>query len=349
MSDNNGGDGQSGGQQQDGQNAGQNSGQQNGGGDGQQNNGGQNNGSQANGQANGQSNGQQSGDGQQNGQQQGGDPPKGDWPEDWREKWAEGDEKFLETLKRYASPLAVRDAFREQRKALSQRPTKPTLPENPTPEQVAAYRKEIGVPEAPDKYDVSLGDGHVWGDADKPLLESFTKAAHEANLPAEAVKPMLAWYDRLQKEGAEKTHLADATFKKANVDQLAGEWGAGLNMEVRIAEEFFDSLPDGLGDLIRDARGPDGRLLGANAGLIRWANRMQREMNPAATVLPGSGINSLQAAEGRIAEIEKLMRDNNSAYWKGEKITKNGRTDTKLAIEYNELLQAREKYGKKAA
>src|SRR5262245_15852958 len=65
-------------------------------------------------------------------------PPAGGWPDDWREKMAEGDQRFLDTLKRYASPTALRDAFKEQRRLISSGQLRKPLPENATAEQLAA-------------------------------------------------------------------------------------------------------------------------------------------------------------------------------------------------------------------
>jgi hypothetical protein len=263
---------------------------------------------------------------------------------------AEGDDKFLETLKRYASPLAFRDAFKEQRKLISSGKLKPALPENATPEQLAAWRADNGIPESPDKYDTTIAEGHVWGEADKPLIESFAKAMHDGNASPAIVKSALKWYGDLQAKQVEQAQNLDAQFKKDNVDELRQEWGAEYRMQVRVVDEFFESLPDGLGDVLLNARDADGRPLGANAKFLRWANQMQREVNPVATVLTGAGVNSLQSMQSEMEKIEAAMGDRSSEYWTGEKVTgKDGRTDTKMALRYRELLQAKERMGNKAA
>lgn len=267
---------------------------------------------------------------------------KGYWPDDWREKMAEGDDKFLETLKRYASPLAFRDAFKEQRKLISSGKLKAALPENATPEQVAAWRADNGIPESPDKYDVTVAEGHVWGEADKPLIESFAKAAHEANMTPAAVKSALKWYGDLQAKQVEQMQNADAEFKKANVDELREEWGGEYRMNLRIVDEFFESLPDGLGELLVGARDANGRPLAANAKLARWAAQQQREANPIATVMPGGGINSMQAMEGEITKLKTMMADKSGPYWKGPEAEKH-------QARYRELLTAKDRLGKRAA
>jgi hypothetical protein len=246
------------------------------------------------------------------------------------------DEAMLKELDRYSSPAEVNRARSEARKKISQGFQKPKLPENATAEQLAEYRKEIGVPEAADKYDVALGNGHVWGEADKPVLDSFTKAAHEANIPGEYLKPMLGWYDQLQQAQIAAREEADAGYKKENLDTLAGEWGGSLGMEARIADELWKSMGDDLYGRFSTARDADGRLIFADASLIKWANRMQREINPAATVVPGSGTNSAQAMETEIGNLKKLMATPGSEYYKGP-------NSAKHQLRYRELLDAQSK------
>lgn len=278
------------------------------------------------------------------------DDPKGYWPEDWRKNLAGEDEKALKRLERYGSPKDLANALFAAQAKISSGQLKTALPENATPEQIAAWRADNGIPESPDKYDVTIAEGHVWGEADKPLIESFAKAAHDANMTPAAVKSALKWYGDLQAKQVEQQQNADAEFKRANVDELREEWGGEYRMNLRIVDEFFDSLPDGLGELLVGARDANGRPLAANAKLARWAAQQQREANPYATVLPGAGVNSMQAMEAEMEKIEAAMGDRSSEYWTGEKVTgKDGRTDTKMALRYRELLQAKERAGKRAA
>lgn len=100
------------------------------------------------------------------------DPVAGDWPEDWRSKAAGGDEKLMKFLERYNSPKAVVGALVDARKLISQGVNRPPKADA-TPEEVAAWRAENGIPEKPDGYEVSLPDGFVIGEADKPVVDSF--------------------------------------------------------------------------------------------------------------------------------------------------------------------------------
>jgi hypothetical protein len=276
------------------------------------------------------------------------EPPAavGDWPEDWREKYAGVDEKILGQLKRYSSPKAALDALFEARKKISsgQVGKATALPADATEEQIKAYREEHGIPETPDKYDVDLGDGHVWGEDAKPTVDAFTKFAHAKNMQPGVVKELLGWWAGERAAAAEHWEKADGEFKKQNLDKLSAEWGPNLSRETRIAQEFWQTnMPPELYARFQTARDAQGRLLFADAELIRAANRMQREINPAGTVIPGSGINSEQAITSELDAIKAKMGDLNSDYYKGEMITVNGRKDTKLAHRFYELTQAQEK------
>lgn len=339
-----GGDGQQGQSQQQNQNDGGTQGQRSAGaGDGQS---GQQQGSGGAGDQQGQS--QAGGDkgAQAQSQQQGGegegDGAKGYWPEDWRKNLAGEDEKALKRLERYGSPKDLANALFAAQAKISSGQLKTALPENATPEQLAAWRADNGIPESHDKYDVTIAEGHVWGEADKPLIDSFAKAAHEANMTPAAVKSALKWYGDLQAKQVEQVQNEDAQFKKDNVDELRQEWGAEYRMNLRVVDEFFEGLPDGLGEVLLNARDANGRQLAANAKVIRWANQMQREANPLATVLPGGGVNSMQAMEGEITKLKTMMADKNGPYWKGPEAEKH-------QARYRDLLTAKERAGKRAA
>lgn len=267
---------------------------------------------------------------------------KGYWPEDWRKNIAGEDDKVLKRLERYNSPKDLAAALIAAQAKISSGQLKSALPENATPEQIAAWRADNGIPESPDKYDVAIAEGHVWGEADKPLIDDFAKTAHEANLTPAQLKKTLAWYSDLQAKQIEHVQNADAQFKKDNVDELREEWGGEYRMNLRVVDEFFETLPDGLGEVLLSARDANGRQLAANAKVIRWAAQMQREANPIATVMPSGGINSMQAMEGEITKLKTMMADKSGPYWKGPEADKH-------QARYRDLLTAKERAGKRAA
>ena len=85
------------------------------------------------------------------------------------------------------------------------------------------------------------------------------------------------------------------------------------------------------------ARLPTGEMLGNNPDALRWLSGLQREINPVATVVPGTGANAMQAIETEISELKGLMGDRKSEYWKGPTAQKN-------QARYLELITAQQKH-----
>ena len=103
------------------------------------------------------------------------------WREDWREALAGKDEKELARLKRFASIENLHKSYREMEKRLSAARAVPTLPENATEEQVAEYRKAIGVPETPEGYGLKFADELKPTETDNELLNGFASHMHGRN------------------------------------------------------------------------------------------------------------------------------------------------------------------------
>src|SRR5215467_12925863 len=78
------------------------------------------------------------------------DPVAKAFPESWREDLAGGDNAFRKTLDRFDSPAALAKAYKELTARLSSGDLKATRPPpgNPTPEQIALWRAEQGLPQS---------------------------------------------------------------------------------------------------------------------------------------------------------------------------------------------------------
>lgn len=257
-----------------------------------------------------------------------------DWPEDWRIKLAGEDKSYLKTLDRFNSPADLAKAYRDAQARLSSGNLKQSLPDNPTPQELANWRAQNGVPESPDKYDVSLGDGFVWGDADKPLLDDFTKYAHESNLPADQVKKVLGWYAQLQEKQAAAREEADERFHQEAEDSLRSEWGQEYRRNLNAIGNVFDahSTPE-VKDAIFMARLPNGRLLGDDPSAVKVLAAIARTANPTATVVPSNGFGTM---DDELTALSKKV--GTPEYWR----------DEKMQARYRELLEAKEAYEKRS-
>src|SRR5437899_6272156 len=104
--------------------------------------------------------------------------PAQTWPEDWREQIYGSDPKLLARLQRYGSVKDVANALVAAQNRISSGELKSALKANATPEEAAAWRLENGIPETPDKYDLKMPSGIVFGEADKPFIDSYPKHPH---------------------------------------------------------------------------------------------------------------------------------------------------------------------------
>lgn len=253
------------------------------------------------------------------------------WPDDWREKLAGGDEKFLNKLGRYRSP----DTFAKSYKDLQQKVTELTdraksAPEKPgegaTEEDIAAYRKAAGIPDAPEGYIEALPDGLVIGDEDKEAISVFLKDMHDGNAPPEHVHRALSWWNQHKEALATKQVEADRASMSETEEELRTEWGREYTANLNAMRAFLASAPtdaegNSLKDMLMSARLPNGRLLGNDATALRWMVDLAMQANPAATIAPGDRGKSAADIDAELKSIEKKMgtpkyTDADAARWK---------------------------------
>ena len=164
------------------------------------------------------------------------------------------------------------------------------------------------MPENAKGYDVELGNGFVWGDADQPMLDSFTEYALNANMPAGAVKQVLGWYADMQAQQAAQREDADARFHQEAQDSLYREWGNEYRKNINAIANVLDMhAPEEVKNDMLMARLPDGRLLGDDPRMVKMLASIAREANPSATVVPSNGFShvtdELTALEGKMREM----------------------------------------------
>lgn len=266
-------------------------------------------------------------------------PSRGEWPEDWRDRLANGDEALRKRLDRFSSPANVIKSWREAEKKLASGEVKKPLAADAKPEEVAAWRKENGLPETVEDMlkAVEPPKGMVFGEADKPVLESFAKVAHERNWSPAQMNDAVAWYAAEQERILAQRTEQDRAYQAQAQDDLREEWGAAYRSEINSVKNFLDSnVPAEVKDAILSGRGPDGNLLGNNPHVLKWLAEIARKENPFGTIMPNG---SEQAATNRIAEIEQIMATDIDQYFR----------NPSMEAEYRRLIEARDRKNARAA
>lgn len=268
------------------------------------------------------------------------------WRKEIAEHYAAGDKKVyqkeLKRLERISDPRAVYGMYREMEAKFSEGGLIKVPGKDAKPEDIDAFNKALGIPEKPDEYtkNLTLENGAVVGEADKPFVDSFAEHMHSAHARPEEFKAALNWYYKQQEAQAAQLDEEDETHQRESVSALKEEFGPAYNRRVNAISSIFASAPGGA-----DAKNPssvyarlmggrtaDGRLIGNDPDIIRWLDGMRNEINPAPSVVEdgdGTGKN----IDSEIASIEKTMREDRRSYNK----------DTAMQTRYRELISARDK------
>ncbi len=269
------------------------------------------------------------------------------FPDNWRHDMAGGDKSFLKTLDRFESPAALAKAYRELTARLSSGELRATRGpgDKATPEQIAAWRAEQGLPESAAAYvdGLTSATGDVMGEAEKPLLASFAEQAMKGHWTRAQYDQAVGWYFALQDRILARRQQADADFKQLAASDLMREWGADYAANRNAVGQFFDkTFPQQLKQHLLNARLPDGTILANHPAFNRAILEVAKTIDPRGATLPNAAGTGLSNVESRIAEIEgKYMRASHGSdpwktYWSGE-------TGARMQQEYRGLLAARER------
>lgn len=236
------------------------------------------------------------------------------WPEDWREKYSKGDEKLAKQLARYASPEAAIDALFAAQKRISQGELGPKKPgKDSTPEEIAAYREMMGVPEKVDAYFEGLPGGLVIGEEDKPIFDAVAEKMHGLNMSKAQMQGLVEWYYDFQEQSEQEMYEANRTAEVSSRDALRDEYGPAFKSHIAAAQTLLAGLPDGIGEAIINAVGDDGVKLGNNANVIRALVQLATEINPVASVIPGG--TNVKSIDDELASIADIQRKNPKEYF----------------------------------
>lgn len=196
---------------------------------------------------------------------------------DWRKELSGGDAELLKKLERFSSPADYTKSYLEAEKRIREGFKPPSLPENATPEQVAEYRKQIGVPDAPDGYKLNLPEGVVVGEADKPLWDLFLSNANKMNLTQGELDKVAPAYYAMEAALREQQDKDVKEAFRANEQKLKDEWGSDYTSNLTINENFLvKEGGDALKDVLMNGSAPDGSPLANHPIVAKFLNSVAR-------------------------------------------------------------------------
>lgn len=252
----------------------------------------------------------------------------------WREHIAGDNQEAMQTLGRFQDPKALWASYNELRAKMASgelKQSKP-FPKDGPAEAQAQWRKDNGVPESPDKYDIKLDGNVVIGENDKPMVDGFLKYAHGLNWSNDQAKGALQWYfGTYLPEGQQAQHAEDSTFRQEAQATLAQKWGQDYKRNLEATKNFAQRAPEALRHRLLGGRLADGRPIGDDPEMLQWFAAMELELNPHTALIGPGGGDQITTIDSRLDEIRKVMRTDRAAYNK----------DTKMQDEYRQLLDAK--------
>jgi len=186
------------------------------------------------------------------------------------------------------------------------------LPENPTDEQLSAYREANGVPTEPKGYTVP--EGVELTEYETEIFNEVFGASHNHNLSDAAVQDQIRSYKAAQERVQERQLQQDGVDAQQGVQVLKEAWGPEYQTNINMVEGFLTQLPESVRDSFKGARMADGRGVLNSPEVMQFLSDTARKINPAGAVVPNSN-NPVQSVNDEIKKIENMMREKPQEYW----------------------------------
>jgi hypothetical protein len=225
---------------------------------------------------------------------------------DWRAAMSRGDQKKLAKLSRYADMGTLADALFNAQEKISKGVVQ-APGEGAAPEEIAAYRQSLGIPETPEAYSFP-GD---FGDTDKPVIDGFKAIAHAANMAPAQVEAVAKWYGEFQQQVVEQQVATNNAAVRELRNQLIEEMGPrDFERGAQLANQFLSDK--GALDLA-SMKMENGVKLGAHHAFVKLMMGLARDYSSDDLVAAVEAPNS-QSVDARIDEIMGMMNKEPEKY-----------------------------------
>lgn len=233
------------------------------------------------------------------------------------------EKSVLNALKRYKSEgdyMVAGFAAQERIRAGKGKPD-----ETASEADKVAWREANGVPEKADAYEIPAIAGHKWTDADKPILDGFKAASHEADLPQTAVNRLTQWYaDTLaaqQEAAALEVSETNKIDKELISDTLRAELGISeFKPHIKLLDTYLNDdkhVPTDMRDAILQSyyTGPDGKAhkLINNVDVARFLIQSAKDTYGEGAMVPTDVKTNMSS---RAEEIKRIMKEDPGRYAK---------------------------------
>lgn len=161
--------------------------------------------------------------------------PDGTLADGWTNHLPDDAVPYKESLARYKTVPDMAKALAHANALVGRKLGVPN--EKSTPEEVAAYRKALGVPESLEEYDFApaeIPEGFTW---DKEAMKPFAEVAHKHHIPPGAMKELAGLFAQYE---SSKVDVIQGMFdqqRQEAVSTLQKEWGADFQKNLSVAKQ----------------------------------------------------------------------------------------------------------------
>ncbi len=196
------------------------------------------------------------------------------------------------SLSTVPSLKALADSYLQTKSLVGKKFQAPS--ESSTPEEIAAWRKNVGAPETPDGYGDLRPEDFPEDQWDGESAKALAGIAHKHHLPASAVKDIIGLHAEQVKGSLAKYQADEAAFKAAGLETLKKEWGAEFDQKALAAKTFAKSL--GLDpDKTMEFASPDFVLAMARGHKLLMGD----------TLIPGAAPGVSGGIQSRISDLQR--------------------------------------------
>ncbi len=161
--------------------------------------------------------------------------PDGTFSDKWLDALPEDAKDYKDTLAKYKSVPDMAKALANANQLIGKKLGVPN--EKSSPEEVAAYRKALGIPDTLDDYKFApdaLPEGMEWSDE---FSRPFAEIAHRHNIPPGAMKALANQFSVYEKFKVEAIQGAYEKQRTEAVQTLQKEWGGEFAKNIGIAKQ----------------------------------------------------------------------------------------------------------------
>lgn len=186
------------------------------------------------------------------------------------------DEKLRSHAERFTDLESLVKGNLEQRQKLSSAIVKPG--KDASEEDIQNYRKALGVPESPDKYQFEGINLEEADDTMKSAVGHWQKVFHDNNVPVDVAQKLTQAQQEIVKQVQEKQKQADEEYAKQSEETLRQTWGTDYENNREYANRAAQELFGEDFESVRNMEDKSGRYVLDNPAFMKILAKVGREM-----------------------------------------------------------------------